>query len=50
MAIRPEIGQTIITKTNQFSGTVQEVRENKNGTFAVRLTLDNGNAHWTTVR
>jgi hypothetical protein len=43
-----EIGQTFTTQKSGVSGVVQEVVENKNGTFRVRLDI-NGQPRWTTV-
>ncbi len=42
------IGQAFTTQKSGVSGTVQEVVENKNGTFRVRLDV-NGQPRWTTV-
>lgn len=51
MAIRPNIGETIVTATNKVTGTVQEVIENKNGTFRVRLDVPGMTTpRWTTVK
>jgi hypothetical protein len=49
MAIKPEIGQTIVTATHKVEGIVREVSENKNGTYRVRLDV-NGADRWTTVK
>jgi hypothetical protein len=43
-----EIGQAFTTQKSGVSGVVQEVIENKNGTFRVRLDV-NGQPRWTTV-
>jgi hypothetical protein len=43
------IGETFTTQKSGVSGTVQEVIENKNGTFRVRLDV-NGQDRWTTVK
>jgi hypothetical protein len=43
------IGQTFTTQKSGVSGVVQEVVENKNGTFRVRLDV-NGSERWTTVK
>jgi hypothetical protein len=42
------IGETFTTQKSGVSGVVQEVVENKNGTFRVRLDV-NGQPRWTTV-
>ena len=42
------IGQSFTTQKSGVSGTVQEIVENKNGTFRVRLDV-NGQDRWTTV-
>jgi hypothetical protein len=42
------IGETFTTQKSGVSGTVQEIVENKNGTFRVRLDV-NGQPRWTTV-
>ena len=44
------IGQTFTTQKSGVSGVVQEVIENKTGSFRVRLTLANGEDRWTTVK
>jgi len=49
-AIAPEIGSTITTLKNKFVGVVQEVSENKTGSFTVKMLLDNGKVHYTTVK
>jgi hypothetical protein len=43
-----EIGQSFSTQKSNVVGTVQEIVENKNGTFRVRLDV-NGQPRWTTV-
>ena len=43
------IGQSFTTQKSGVSGIVQEVVENKNGTFRVRLDV-NGQPRWTTVK
>ena len=42
------IGQSFTTQKSGVSGIVQEIVENKNGTFRVRLDV-NGQPRWTTV-
>ena len=43
------IGQSFTTQKSGVSGIVQEIVENKNGTFRVRLDV-NGQDRWTTVK
>jgi hypothetical protein len=43
------IGQSFTTQKSGVIGTVQEIVENKNGTFRVRLDV-NGQPRWTTVK
>ena len=43
------IGQSFTTQKSGVSGIVQEIVENKNGTFRVRLEV-NGQDRWTTVK
>ena len=43
------IGQSFTTQKSGVVGTVQEIVENKNGTFRVRLDV-NGQPRWTTVK
>jgi hypothetical protein len=43
------IGETFTTQKSGVVGTVQEIVENKNGTFRVRLDV-NGQPRWTTVK
>jgi preprotein translocase subunit YajC len=43
------IGSQFTTQKSGVSGTVQEIVENKNGTFRVRLDV-NGEPRWTTVK
>ena len=43
------VGSQFTTQKSGVSGTVQEVIENKNGTFRVRLSVD-GSDRWTTVK
>ena len=42
------IGQSFTTAKSGVSGIVQEIVENKNGTYRVRLDV-NGSERWTTV-
>jgi hypothetical protein len=43
------IGSQFTTQKSGVSGTVQEIVENKNGTYRVRLDV-NGQPRWTTVK
>ena len=43
------IGSQFTTQKSGVSGTVQEIVENKNGTYRVRLSV-NGEDRWTTVK
>ena len=43
------VGSQFTTQKSGVSGTIQEIVENKNGTFRVRLDV-NGNPRWTTVK
>ena len=43
------IGQSFTTQKSGVSGIVQEIVENKNGTFRVRLDV-NGQDRWTTAK
>lgn len=43
------IGQEFTTAKSGVTGIVQEIVENKNGTFRVRLDV-NGSERWTTVK
>ena len=45
----PTIGQSFTTQKSGVTGTVQEVIENKNGTYRVRLDV-NGSERWTTLK
>lgn len=45
----PAVGSQFTTAKSGVTGTVQEVIQNKNGTFRVRLTV-NGADRWTTVK
>ena len=44
-----KVGDRYETKTNKFVGVVQEIAQNKNGSFRVRLDID-GKAHWTSAQ
>jgi hypothetical protein len=43
------VGSQFTTAKSGVTGTVQEVIQNKNGTFRVRLDV-NGSDRWTTVK
>ena len=43
------IGQSFTTAKSGVTGIVQEIVENKNGTYRVRLDV-NGSERWTTVK
>ena len=43
------VGSQFTTATSKVTGTIQEVVENKTGTFRVRLDV-NGEPRWTTVK
>ena len=43
------IGQSFTTQKSGVAGTVQEIVENKNGTFRIRLDV-NGQDRWTTAK
>lgn len=45
----PEIGSTITTRKNKLVGVVQEVKQNKTGSYKVKLLLADGTIHYTTV-
>jgi hypothetical protein len=45
----PQVGSPFTTAVSKVSGIVQEVIENKTGSFRVRLDV-NGKDRWTTVR
>jgi hypothetical protein len=45
----PTVGSQFITSVSKVSGVVQEVIENKNGSYRVRLDVD-GQDRWTTVK
>ena len=42
------VGSQFTTAKSGVVGTIQEVKENKNGSFRVRLDV-NGQPRWTTV-
>jgi hypothetical protein len=44
-----KVGDRYETKTNKFVGIVQEIAQNKNGSFRVRLDID-GKPHWTSAQ
>lgn len=43
-----KVGDKYETKTNKFVGVVQEIIQNKSGSYRVRLDV-NGKAHWTSA-
>lgn len=43
-----KVGDRYETKTNKFVGVVQEIAQNKNGSFRIRLDID-GKSHWTSA-
>ena len=43
------IGQSYTTAKSGVTGVVQEIVENKNGTFRIRLDV-NGQDRWTTAK
>ena len=43
------IGQSFTTQKSGVSGIVQEIVENKNGTYRIRLDV-NGQDRWTTAK
>lgn len=43
------VGSQFTTKKSGVSGTIQEIVENKTGSFRVRLDV-NGQPRWTTVK
>lgn len=45
----PTVGSLFSTQKSGVQGTVQEVIQNQNGTFRVRLDV-NGTDRWTTVK
>ena len=45
-----EIGQSFKTAKSGVVGTVQEIVKNANGSFRIRLELENGDTRWTTVK
>jgi hypothetical protein len=44
-----KVGDRYETKTNKYVGVVQEIAQNKNGSFRVRLDID-GKPHWTSAQ
>jgi hypothetical protein len=48
--VAPTVGSTITTTKNKFTGVVQEVSENKTGSFKVKMLLSDGTIHYTTVK
>jgi len=42
------VGDRYETKTNKYVGIVQEVVQNKSGSYRVRLDID-GKSHWTSA-
>jgi hypothetical protein len=44
-----KVGDRYETKTNKFVGVVQEIAQNKNGSFRIRLDID-GKSHWTSAQ
>ena len=45
----PTVGSQFVTQKSGTTGIVQEVIQNKNGTFRVRLDV-NGSDRWTTIK
>ena len=45
----PAIGEAYTTAKSGVSGIVQEVIQNANGTFRIRLDVD-GSERWTTLK
>jgi hypothetical protein len=45
----PTVGSQFVTAKSKVSGIVQEVIENQNGSYRVRLDV-NGQDRWTTVK
>lgn len=45
----PTVGSQFTTAVSKVSGIVQEVVENQNGSYRVRLDVD-GKDRWTTVK
>ena len=43
------IGQSFTTQKSGVTGVVQEIVENKNGTYRIRLDV-NGQDRWTTAK
>ena len=44
-----KVGDRYETKTNKFVGVVQEIAQNKNGSFRVRLEVA-GADRWSTIK
>ena len=49
MSNAPQVGSPFTTAVSKVSGIVQEVIQNKNGSFRVRLDV-NGADRWTTIK
>lgn len=45
----PTVGSQFTTQKSHVTGTVTEVKENKNGTLRIKLDV-NGQERWTTVK
>ena len=45
----PTVGSQFTTQKSAVTGTVTEVKENKNGTLRIKLDV-NGQDRWTTVK
>jgi hypothetical protein len=45
----PTVGSQFTTQKSAVTGTVTEVKENKNGTLRIKLDV-NGQERWTTVK
>lgn len=45
----PAVGSQFTTQKSGVTGVVQEIVENKNGTYRVRLDVA-GNPRWTTIK
>ncbi len=45
----PQVGSPFTTAVSKVSGIVQEVIQNKTGSFRVRLDV-NGTDRWTTIK
>ena len=46
----PAIGDAFTTQSSGVTGIVQEVVENKTGSYRIRLSLANGQDRWTTLK